>query len=207
MLRSFARALRKFPIRGHYGYKTVVEMLTVLVDENIGDLSNSPYSRDVILLDEKSVTAELAHLSETDPYFSRSNVLGFVERVAHRIAWRLSGPFSAAWGAPREMVCEALQFQLWTELCTIIPLRRLARVISRREANKAVLIPLPRLDLECLKQWESNELEPLILCWALQKQGCRAYLVTKGPINVAELSIRLRPSIFALPPPGAGLGD
>jgi hypothetical protein len=201
-IRKFLTADRRAPA---IGPKT----LTVLIgNELVAELNDD--SENIVLLDEKRITAELIRLSETDKYFSRRNVVSFVEYVAKRVAHRMSPSLSIEWGLPKGLIVEAIYFHLWIELCTIIPLRRLARVIAGRAAGKTVLVSLSSLNLQCLKlggSGGSNELEPLILYWALQRLGCRAYLLARDAINSPELSIRIRPWPFTLPPAYSRLQD
>ena len=183
-----------------------LQSLRILIDES--DLINETslgHTPDVLLLDEAAITARLRRLSESDPYFAKRNVCSHLERLSRRVADRMARLFSSAWSAPKEMVSEAIYFHVWSELCTIIPLRRLARSIARDVAPKKVLIILPRLDLVCLQTWPPNQLEPLILCWALQKEGCNAYLLCKVRLIGPVVRLHLHPSPATAGPRGQDL--
>ncbi|HKH19953.1 MAG TPA: hypothetical protein VKB53_03435, partial [Gammaproteobacteria bacterium] len=205
-MRKLINIMMKFFLAHRRGWPIAANKLTVLIDnEELIERSASDKREPILLIDEKYITAELLRLSETDAYFSRSNVMGFLEQVTLRVAHRMCKVLSAEWDVPKALIVEATYFHLFTELCSIIPLRRLARMIARTAANKLVLIKLSSLDLQCFKLGAPTELEPLILCWALQQRGCRAYLLAKGPVNGPELPIKLFPWVFALPPAGPPL--
>jgi hypothetical protein len=173
--------------------------LKILVNEaSVADLSTFCRSRRVILMDRTSITSELKHLSEVDPYFLRRDVFGFVQMVTRRVARRISRKLAASWTAPGELVAEAIYFHLWAELCTIIALRRVARMIAAKAKHQVVFVVLPRLDFECLKLWAVNELEPLILCLALQRQGCKTFLFCPTPVSDGDLTVTLRCSPMGL---------
>jgi hypothetical protein len=177
--------------------------INLLIDEcNIVDAKKFAEGQGAILLDEVSTTTELKQLSETDPYFTNRRVLEFAEKVAGRVARRMARVLSPSWGAPKDMITEAIHFHLWSELCAILALRRVARVIAARARNKPVLVVLPKMELECLNLWHRNELGPLMLCWALQKRGCQAYLLMKSPLAGTDPHVVLHASPLALPPRG-----
>jgi hypothetical protein len=167
--------------------------LNVLADgANTVDLPNFCRSQSVILVDRSYITAQLKRMSEVDPYFSKRNVSGFVEKVAWRFARRISRVLATPWAAPKELIADAIFFHVWSELCTIIPIRRLARAIAAIAKISPVFVILPRIDLQCLKLWSDNELEPFILCWSLQRRGCKTYLYTEANPSGPDPAITLR---------------
>jgi hypothetical protein len=180
--------------------------LKILVDENnLINESNIDQIPGVILFDETSIASEIAKLSETDPFFARRNLFVFSESVTRRIAKRLAGELSSQWGAPADLIEEAIYFHLWTEMLTIIPVHRLARSIAQRARKCTVLINLPTLNLNCMELFLPNQLEPLILCWALQRRGCDVYLLYKGRVTGSDIILTLNPSSFVFGPSGPGL--
>src|SRR5258705_9108787 len=152
------------------------ELKMLLDDKNVVNRASMANMPGVILLDGYEITARMTELSESDPYFARRDVSSFVERVSRRVADRMARSLARDWGAAPDMIAEAIYFFVFGELCTVIPLRRLARSIARNAKQSTVFVAFPRFELTCMQGWFFNELEPLLLCWALQRQGCNTYL-------------------------------
>ena len=175
--------------------------LKILVDEeNVIDPLSSEQTQGIILLDEAAISAEIRRLSETDPYFAKRQVMAFVERVSIRVAHRMARAFSMDWGAPKDMIAEAIYFHVWTELFNLIPLRRLARSIAAKAKHKPMFVVLPKIELECLSLFkQTSELGPLMLCWALQELGCNVYLLSKDRVSERYPAITLHASSHIAP--------
>jgi hypothetical protein len=157
----------------------------------------------VLRLDDAYVAGEIARLYEADAKFRHDVAYSRLAKVARRTADRMARAFEDRWSAPRVMIAEAIYFQLLIQLCTVIPLRRLARELARRANGRPLLIVLPTLDLVCLEFWSLNRLEPLILCWALQREGADAHLLYTGPSSGPALRLTFRASRSMLPPRGS----
>jgi hypothetical protein len=179
--------------------------LEILVDEtNVINEANIDQIPGVMVFDDNSIASEIAKLSDTDPFFARSGIWTLPESAAHRIAKRLARELSLEWSAPKELIEEAIFFHLFTELLTIIPVHRLARAIAQRARKCMVLVNLPALNLSCMENFSPNQLEPLILCWALQTRGCNVYLLYKGRVGGSHITLTLNPSPYVFGPSGPG---
>jgi hypothetical protein len=136
----------------------------------------------------------LADLSETDSYFHRRDNHGRMQRLARQAADRLGRDFEADWGLGREAIADALYFHVWTQLCTIIPLRRLAR---RFPVGQTVRIAAPSTKIRLFEYWLDNQAAPLILAYELQRRGTPVILVGKVEGDALRLTCR-PPSLWSV---------
>lgn len=101
-------------------------------------------------------------------------------RVSQKLAWRIAKSLSrnvSSSTTEQDAFAQAWFYTIWTELCTILPIRTLARQIAKEVEEKIVLIPLESLDFDCLRYWHKNALEPLLLAAALQRHGVNIFLI------------------------------
>lgn len=122
-------------------------------------------------------------------------------RILQQLAWRVAS-LMARQATPstteQHAFAESWYFSLWTELCTLIPIRHFARCLAREIGDKITLIPLDSLTFDCCRYWNRNTLEPLFLAAELRRHGVNALLVyspTNNEKHSAEhnLHITIRP--------------
>ncbi|MBI1683297.1 hypothetical protein [Caulobacter hibisci] len=152
--------------------------------------------------DEEPLTASgladlLADLSESDPYFHRRNNHDRMQRLARRASHRLGRAFEAEWGLAHETIADALYFPVWTQLCAIVPLRRLAR---RFAGGDVVLIAAPSGDVALFDYWRENQALPLVFAQELRRRGVSVILI--GDTARALRLTCAPPALWALDGPG-----
>lgn len=65
---------------------------------------------------------------------------------------------------------------IYTEFCSLIPLRKLARKLIKRYKDQIFAIPLKFRNMTSLKSWGKNELESLYLAGELRRQNAAVFL-------------------------------
>jgi hypothetical protein len=105
----------------------------------------------------------------------------FSQSVAKRMARRLARKAADRWGLDERLIARAWFFTVWTELCFLIPARRLARHLARIAHGELIIIPLRSTDLRYFSYWGDNDLEPFFLAWELRRIGAPALLCLISP--------------------------
>jgi hypothetical protein len=101
----------------------------------------------------------------------------FSQAVAQRMALSFGRRFEYRLQVPAQTLAEAWYFPIWCELCRLIPIRHLARVIARSTAGKPVLVPLEGNRASYLSYWERSAVEAFFLVSELRRAGADAMLV------------------------------
>jgi hypothetical protein len=91
------------------------------------------------------------------------------------------------------LIAEGLYFQLWIELCSFLPIRRVAMRLARELGGRTIAVHLPRLEVEVSEVWADSQLEPLMLAWALRNRGADVVLVTVGAERASAIHIGASP--------------
>lgn len=100
--------------------------------------------------------------------------------AAWRIAKRLGSRLASSSTVSARAAAQAWLFTIWTEMCTIVPLRHLARDIARAAGNKTIFVPIEKLTFSCLNYWYANEVEPIYLAVLLRHFGAKVCLVLQN---------------------------
>jgi hypothetical protein len=145
------------------------------------------------LINGTHLRARVKEASATDPYFGRRNNVEFSESVTRRVALRVARALAQKWGEPASLIAEALYFQLWIELCSFLPIRRVAMRLVREVGARTFAVHLPTPEVELSEVWADSKLEPLMLAWALQKRGADVVLVTVGVERASAIDIEASP--------------
>jgi hypothetical protein len=128
-------------------------------------------------------------------YASVPNLLGAIEprwgsrfslSIAKRIVRRLARHAAGRLDLDRSLIEKAWFFSVWTEVCTLIPARRLARHLARLAQGELILIPIRSTDIRCLSYWGENGLEPFYLSAALRRLGAKPLLWLTNPVVIAD---------------------
>ena len=143
----------------------------------------------------------------------------FSQSVAKRMARRLARKAAERWGLDERTIADAWYFTVWTELCFLIPARRLARHLARIAHGELIIMPIRSTDFRYLSYWEGNDLEPFFLAWELRRAGASAVLCLvspHGPVagdgSIEALTLKFRPhepswrpsALIAEPPEARG---
>lgn len=99
-----------------------------------------------------------------------------ISALAEKLSCHVGQACTLRIGMPAETIAAAWFFTIWTELCTLVPLRHLARDIHRNIGDRRILIPIDGTQFSCLSYWAYNELEPLILAAELRRRGACVFL-------------------------------
>lgn len=96
---------------------------------------------------------------------------------------------------------DAWYFSLWRELSILIPVKHLARKISRTHKNTLIFLPLKNKHYSYLKycNWSisNDDIEPFLLAYALRKEGAAVTLLVSGNFfNEIESSFEEKEFIF-----------
>ncbi len=131
----------------------------------------------------------------------------FTQTVARRMAVRLGRQFASGLDVPAQALAEAWFFPLWCELCTLIPIRHLARHIARLAGSDPVLVPLSETGGTYLSYWDQSSLEPFLLVSEIRRAGTPALLVIDGNAGLTSwagggsFTYRLNPHpLWTIPP-------
>jgi hypothetical protein len=150
----------------------------------------------------------LDHETLARHYASVPNLLGAIKprwgsrfslSIAKRIVRRLARQAAGRLELDRSLIEKAWFFSVWTEVCTLLPARRLARHLARLAQGELILIPISSTDVRCLSYWGENGLEPFYLSAALRRLGAKSLLWLTNPVVTAdEPSTRILTLQFSL---------
>lgn len=119
----------------------------------------------------------------------------FAQRAARRMAARLGARYSGRLGVPAELLADAWYASIWSELCTLIPLRHLARRLARLAAGRAVVIPIEPGPRRYLTFWDPNGLEPFYLAAELRRRGTPVAFCLRQTARGGTVTLRLHPNL------------
>ena len=101
--------------------------------------------------------------------------------IARRLGERWAKHHAAKFGLEVSTFRDAFFFTLWTEVCTLVPVRHLARKLARRFPKVLFLIDFPPRQQTYLTFWYENDLEKYYLATELRKKGMRVAFFSKSP--------------------------
>ena len=128
-------------------------------------------------------------------YATVPNLLGAIQprwgsrfslSIAKRIARRLAGQAAGRLELDRSLIEKAWFFSVWTEVCSLLPARGLARHLARLAQGELILIPVSSTNFRCLSYWAENDLEPFYLNAALRRLGAKSLLWLTDPVGAAD---------------------
>jgi len=100
--------------------------------------------------------------------------------IARRLTRKIAARAEARLGLGARTIEKAWFFAIASELCTLAPARRLARLLAKELTEKAagalIVIPIGKADFHYLGYWSRNDLEPFYLAVALRRAGARVLL-------------------------------
>lgn len=145
------------------------------------DLTRPPLYLDAVTLD-----CHYAELGDEQTFSS-----AFSQGMAMRIARSLARKYHTELGLSQQALADAWSFSLWTELCTLLPTRKLAARLCRIADGRPVLIPIDPGVRKYLSYWKPNACEPFYLYKALERQGVRVAFVVADS-DQARAALRAR---------------
>ena len=98
-------------------------------------------------------------------------------RMACKISDRLAKQFSPDDPAEAKALATAWHFTIWTELCHLLPLRKLVNHIVRKANGRRILLPFDPARTDCFCWWGKNQVEPFLLAHELIKRGQNVFLL------------------------------
>jgi hypothetical protein len=141
----------------------------------------------------ESIQSRIGHMAaRTGSRFSQGVALKFAKRFGRKYAEKI--------GIPSAVLSDAWYFAIWAELCTLIPIRHVARHIAKLAGEALVLVPLDARDRRYLSFWNESDIEPFLLVAALRKAGANAclYLTSsndrRAALSAGEFRVRLMAS-------------
>jgi hypothetical protein len=150
-------------------------------------------TRSDLFLDEVTLDHHFSSLDQRVGSIPTHKGSRFAQSVARRITLRLGRQFEHRLQIPAQVLAEAWYFPVWCELCTLIPLRHLARRIAKIAKNDLILVLLNSNTGTYLSYWERSSLEPLLLVYALRKAGAAVALVLEASAQTFVFQLRPHP--------------
>jgi hypothetical protein len=143
-------------------------------------------TRAELILDRETLARHYAAapnlLGAIKPRWGSRFSLSITKRLVRRLARQASGSLDL----DRSLIEKAWFFSVWTEVCTLIPARRLARHLARLAQGELILIPISSTDFRCLYYWGENHLEPFYLSAALGRRGAKPLLWLTNPAGASD---------------------
>jgi hypothetical protein len=170
----------------------------------------STLTRPGLFLDRATLDSQFRALGEgigaVAPERGRRHSLAVARRLSLDLARRYGGalPLSA------EALAAAWFFPLWTEVCTLLPVRQVARRLVRDAGGAPILVPISVKPAAYLGYWGPNALEPLLLAAAVDRSGGTACLVFEDAVTATsdsvpdEVALRFEPSALWATEDGRG---
>jgi hypothetical protein len=124
----------------------------------------------------------------------------FSQAVARRMALSFGRRFESRLQVPAQTLAEAWYFPIWCELCRLIPIRHLARLIARSAAGQPVFVPLEGNETSYLSYWERSAVEAFFLVSELRRAGADAMLVVDEAAAAAASASKGDGFIYRLKP-------
>lgn len=158
------RLEREQTSRASGGITTVIEIICFHERRYLSTFTHRQF-----YLDDEAINAYLAKLSNRIGAIDTSWGSRFSQGVARRVSRRLGKRFASRLDLPWDLLADAWFFPIWSELCTLIPARHLARYLAKLTAGKSVILPLHSVNIPYLSYWENNKLFPLYIAIELQR--------------------------------------
>lgn len=166
--------------------KTQTASQFVVISSN-GSASPLKLAPPECVLDDHTIDQYLADIAEKGAFGgARANRMNL--EVARRVTSRLGRMLSADLMLPPDAIAQALHYTIWTELCTLRPMRALAREISAKAGQRPVFIPLDLGPKTYFGFWDPNECEKFYLYHELNRRGAlTAFFVDeKSPQKISS---------------------
>ncbi len=147
--------------------QTASQFLTIATQ---GLSSPESLTRRELVLDDKKIEQYLNKFSENDRLGGPA-AIRISHETARRVSLRLGRLFSDDFELPPATIAQALYYTVWSELCTLLPMRAIAREIAKTAGGDPILI---HLDLKCKKYfsfWDQNNCECYYLYHELNRLG------------------------------------
>jgi hypothetical protein len=149
--------------------------------------------RGALLLDDDALDRHLLALGDKVGAMPVHIGSRFSQRVARRFGLALAPSQATRLGMRAELLIDAWYFPIWSELCTLIPLRHVARRVARLAAGKVILIPLNPGPRHYLTYWDRSGLEPFYLAAELRRRGMPvAFMSRIAPTGRRQNTVTLR---------------
>lgn len=137
-------------------------------------------SENALYIDQAAITAQLIKGSDRVGAIPSSAMVRVAVKLARLLADRFALLYAQEIGLDRRLISNALYFNIWTEICALVPLRHLARRLLSEAKDKTIYIELVSLDMAYLGLWAFNELEPIFLYTEIVRRGGLAVLVHRA---------------------------
>lgn len=131
---------------------------------------------DALVIDPRAIDERLRDAKSPLGYFDPGTSARISNVLAKAVIRKVVGEIDAS-PARRSVLRDAWYFPLWTELCSIVPLRHWARQLAEEAGERLILLPVDRTDFDCLKHWHPSEIDALVLAVELRRRGARVLLV------------------------------
>lgn len=133
------------------------------------------------ILDEGRIDLEFAKIGGRIGAIPAHKGSRFAQTTARRLALKLARRYSNHLGLSERAIIEAWYFTLWSELCTLLPIRQVGRRIAHEAAEELVLVPLECEGSGYLGYWERNCIERLLLAAEIRRAGGAVAFVLDAP--------------------------
>lgn len=154
---------------------------------------------------------EITRLQETANYpagaLNRRNGTQLTMHMAARLARILAREYAPNDPIAQDAFSSAWHFTIWTELCTLLPLRKLVPHIIEKAEGKPILLPVNPYRIDCLTWWTGHQMEPLFLAHELSRRGQQAYLLgndfarhhARNGVERIDMPFYLAPTLWEAP--------
>lgn len=129
-----------------------------------------------LVIDRIGIDERIDDVKSPLGYFDPGTSARISNLLAKAVIRRLVREVDAT-SAKRSILRDAWYFPLWTELCSIVPLRHLARQIADEAGDRLILLPIDQTEFNCLKHWHPSEIDAFVLAAELRRRGARVLLV------------------------------
>lgn len=101
---------------------------------------------------------------------------GLMQRMSARLSRRFAKAQSKHLGISVNGLQNAWFHPVFSEVCTLVPTRHLARRYARTQPDTVFAIEIKATSLTALTGWRPNEIEPIYLAYELRRRGLPAFL-------------------------------
>ncbi|MEP3635843.1 MAG: hypothetical protein ABJN14_01100 [Paracoccaceae bacterium] len=160
---------------------------------NFSVLTGAPLnvSENVYVLDAETIDDAFQQVfKEGVGAFRFQNVQDKFRKIAAKFAKRAARRGGEHLGLPEEILRNAWFHKIFSELTTIVPMRHLARKLSKQHQGKLLAVEMKGDAFQALNSWRQNDLEPLFLAYELYRLKAPVFLYSDR-IRAESISISI----------------
>ncbi len=159
-------------------------------------------TRPELILDRQTLEGHAAiPTALLPPTLAPHSATALRDRASWFVAKRIAKQHAKKLAMPIDRLATALLFPVMCEICTVLPLRHLARRLASLADGDPVVVPLTKLRGRYLRYWSQSDIEPFLLVNEINRQGGRAVLALTEPRS-AWMARRTGRFTFRLAPHG-----